>query len=135
VVCVVQFIGPSGSGKTSYIVALSRILKSHGLRVAVLKHTHHSVDVPGKDSWRFVEEGGADYSIVVRGSGDRVAIFTRDKSLESIVEWLEGRVDVVLVEGFKDLQLGYKVDLTVDADNAINKALEYLERCLGIKLS
>jgi len=104
VVCVVQLVGPSGSGKTTVIVEVSRRLKMMGYKVAVLKHTHHDIDVPGKDSWRFLEEGGVDYSIVFRGSGDRVAIFTK-QSLEKLVEEIEGKVNVILVEGFKNINL------------------------------
>lgn len=98
--CVVKVVGPSGSGKTSAIVAASRILKGRGLRVAVVKHTHHDIDTPGKDSWRFLEEGGVDFSVVVKGGGERVAFFTSMKPWE-VLELIGGLVDVVLVEGFK----------------------------------
>ena len=97
--CVIQVVGPSGSGKTTTIVKVVRSLRELGFKVAVLKHTHHEIDVPGKDSWRFLEEGGAEASIVVRGDGERVAIFTR-LSLEDILEVLRLSFDVVLVEGF-----------------------------------
>ena len=97
--CVIQVVGPSGSGKTTTIVKVVRRLRRMGFRVAVLKHTHHDIDVPGKDSWRFLEEGGADASIVVRGGGERVAVFTR-LSLEDVLEVLRLSFDIVLVEGF-----------------------------------
>lgn len=130
-VCVAQLVGPSGSGKTSSIIAIARILKSMGFKVAVLKHTHHSIDVPGKDSWRFVEEGGVDYAIVFKGGGERVAIFTRDKSLESIIEEVSRVVDVILVEGFKNLDLGYKIELNgVTTEDVVSKTLSHILECL-----
>ncbi|MEM4738960.1 MAG: molybdopterin-guanine dinucleotide biosynthesis protein MobB, partial [Acidilobaceae archaeon] len=84
-VCIIQVVGFSGSGKTSSIVLASLKLKSLGFRVAVIKHTHHDVDSPHRDSWRFVEEGLADYSVVFKGSGERVAIIMRDRSLSDVI--------------------------------------------------
>jgi molybdopterin-guanine dinucleotide biosynthesis protein B len=131
-VCILQVIGPSGSGKTTVLVEVSRRLKTMGFKVLVLKHTHHDIDVPGKDSWRFLEEGGADYAIVFRGSGERVAVFTKDRSLEELVEEATSKVDVILVEGFKDLRLGYKVELVRGEDTVkvVKSALDYLIKCL-----
>ncbi len=110
--CVVQVVGPSGSGKTRAIVGAVRELKSMGLRVAVLKHTHHDVDVPWKDSWRFLEEGGADASILVKGEGERVAVFTR-MGLGEVLGLLRLSFDVVLVEGFSSKPL--EADAVVDS--------------------
>lgn len=114
--CIVQVIGSSGSGKTSGIVRAVRKLKAMGYRVAVLKHTHHQIDVAHKDSWRFMEEGLADYSVVVMGSGERVAIFMRDTSLAEILRSIEDKVDILLIEGFKHLGIGYKIELSARTD-------------------
>ncbi|MCS7107513.1 MAG: molybdopterin-guanine dinucleotide biosynthesis protein B [Acidilobaceae archaeon] len=105
--CVVQVLGPSNTGKTTSIVAASKSLRAMGLRVAVVKHTHHEVDTPQKDSWRFLEEGGANVVAVVKGRGERTALFIPDLSLDELMGLL--KVDVILVEGFKDLQLGERV--------------------------
>jgi formylmethanofuran dehydrogenase subunit E len=53
------FVGTSNSGKTTLIERLLPRLREAGLRVAVVKHTHHLVDWDGagKDSWRFREAG------------------------------------------------------------------------------
>ncbi len=132
--CILQLVGPSGSGKTTVIVNVSRKLKALGFKVAVLKHTHHQIDVPGKDSWRFLEEGGVEYVVVLRGSGERIAVFTRDTSLDEVIEDLSTKVDVILVEGFKDLKLGYKIELRegsnleIVAEEALNNALECLRK-------
>lgn len=130
--CIVQLVGPSGSGKTTVIVSVSRRLKNLGFKVAVVKHTHHHVDVPGKDSWRFIEEGGADYAVVLRGSGERVAVFTGDQSIDRVVGELSKTVDVILVEGFEDLRLGYKVELGggENLEEVSEKVLEELLECL-----
>lgn len=104
---VIPFFGPSGSGKTTLLEAVVRRLKERGHRVAVIKHTHHRVqlDRPGKDSWRF-GEAGAD--VVAVSAPDRLATFQRiprAAGLEHLLPSLAGRVDVVLCEGFKSLGL------------------------------
>ncbi|MEM1927497.1 MAG: molybdopterin-guanine dinucleotide biosynthesis protein B [Acidilobaceae archaeon] len=130
--CIVQVVGPSASGKTTSIIVALRELKKRGVRVGVLKHTHHDIDVAHKDSWRFLNEGQADYSVVLMGSGEKTAVFAREWSLESVLEFLDDKVDVVLVEGFKDLQLGAKIDLTLakTAGEAWRAILEEVEKCL-----
>jgi len=133
--CIVQLVGPSGSGKTTVIVSVSRRLKNLGFKVAVVKHTHHHVDVPGKDSWRFLEEGGADYAIVFKGSGERIATFTKDKSLEELIKEATNKVDVILVEGFKDLKIGHRIELTrgEDTTRIVEEAINHLVKCLESK--
>jgi molybdopterin-guanine dinucleotide biosynthesis protein MobB len=129
--CIVQLVGPSGSGKTRVIVSVSRRLKNLGFKVAVVKHTP-PCRCASKDSWRFIEEGGADYAVVLRGSGERVAVFTRDQSIDRVVGELSKTVDVILVEGFKDLRLGYKVELGggENLEEVSEKVLEELLECL-----
>jgi len=107
--CAVQVVGPSGSGKTTAIVEAARRLSSLGVRVAVVKHTHHQVDVAGKDSWRFLEEGGALASVLVKGSGERVALFTRLPP-DALLTLLRGLVDAVLIEGFKGVAAAPRVE-------------------------
>jgi len=131
VVCIIQVVGFSGSGKTSSIVLASLKLKSLGFRVAVIKHTHHDVDSPHRDSWRFVEEGLADYSVVFKGSGERVAIIMRDRSLSDVINNLASSVDVVLIEGFKDLDLGFKVESSMKTVEELAEIIvSYAIRCI-----
>ena len=51
--------GYSGSGKTTMLEALIPFFVARGLRVSMIKHTHHDFDIdkPGKDSWRLREAG------------------------------------------------------------------------------
>ena len=51
---VFGFAGRSGSGKTTLMERVIPLLAAGGLRVSVIKHTHHAFDVdrPGKDSYR-----------------------------------------------------------------------------------
>ena len=51
--------GYSGSGKTTLLEGLIPLIVARGLKVSLIKHTHHNFDVdrPGKDSYRLREAG------------------------------------------------------------------------------
>jgi molybdopterin-guanine dinucleotide biosynthesis protein len=59
-------------------------------------------------------------------------VFTRDQSIDRVVGELSKTVDVILVEGFKDLRLGYKVELGggENLEEVSEKVLEELLECL-----
>lgn len=100
---VVIFVGNSGAGKTSILEKVVRELKGRGYRVAVIKHVHHGdfeVDHAGKDSWRFTQAG---CDSVIIASSTKVALIERRTSeppWDDLVAMLDGRVDIVLGEGF-----------------------------------
>ncbi len=56
---IVSFVGKSNSDKTTLLEKVVRELKLRGYRVAVIKHTHHELDIDqsGKDSWRLAQAG------------------------------------------------------------------------------
>lgn len=96
--------GRSGSGKTTLIEAMLPLLAARGLRVSVIKHSHHDfqMEPPGKDSARFRLAGAQE---VMVASPFRYAIVhelrgTPEPTLEEQVARLSP-ADLVLVEGFK----------------------------------
>lgn len=96
-------VGYSGSGKTTLIEKLVPLFK--GLRVSVIKHAHHQVDLdqPGKDSWRFREAGSQEVLLV---TSRRWFLMHENRecsepSLEDLTACLSP-CDLVLVEGFKN---------------------------------
>lgn len=103
---IVGFAGYRGSGKTTLVTGVVRALAAGGVRVAAIKHAHHSFDVdrPGKDSYE-LRRAGAVQTLV--GSRRRWALVAetdlpREPTLRELVDRLDLRqVDVVLVEGFK----------------------------------
>lgn len=105
----------SGTGKTTLITALIPLLRAQGLRVAVIKHAHHKVelDQPGKDTFRF-QSAGAD-QVILASQKTRAVLFeqneTSEVSLKSALELVNhNSIDLILVEGFKHETLA-KIEL------------------------
>ena len=101
---VFGFAGWSGSGKTTLIEQVIAHLAASGVRVALIKHAHHSFDIDhtGKDSHRHREAGATEVMI---SSGRRWAIMheLRGAPELSLVQALErlSPCDLVLIEGYK----------------------------------
>lgn len=99
---IIRFVGRSGSGKTTLLTKVIPLLVREGLRVAVLKHAHHRVDLDrqGKDSFRFAEAGAELVTVV---SPDKLASFEAPRvepGLFALAARVSERADVVLAEGF-----------------------------------
>ena len=72
---VLGFAAYSGTGKTTLLVKLLPLMKLQGLRVAMIKQTHHDfeIDKPGKDSYE-LRKAGANQVLIV--SEKRLALVT-----------------------------------------------------------
>ena len=100
----VGVVGWSGSGKTTLLEALILEFDRRGMRVAVVKHTHHrhlQTDRPGKDSWRFGDVGAVHTAL---WAPDRVVHTHRWDEVPSLSTVLAGvhNVDLIFVEGYKE---------------------------------
>ncbi|MDH5229416.1 MAG: molybdopterin-guanine dinucleotide biosynthesis protein B [Gammaproteobacteria bacterium] len=101
------FVGRSGSGKTTLIEKLIPGLQRYGLRLAVIKHTHHTVDLdqPGKDSFRFRQAGVAQ--VMLASHSRSVLLHEHEKNTEEpdlselLQHFKRNSFDLLLVEGFK----------------------------------
>jgi molybdopterin-guanine dinucleotide biosynthesis protein MobB len=97
----------SGTGKTTLLLELLPRLKSAGLRIAVVKHAHHSFDMdhPGKDSYRLRAAGADEMLVAARcrmGWIRECDAQQREPSLREALAVLDpSRLDLVMVEGFK----------------------------------
>lgn len=96
--------GYSGSGKTTLLEKILPRFLALGLRVSVMKHTHHDFDIdrPGKDSYRHRAAGASE---VLIASGTRWVLMNElrgvpEPTLEEYVQRFSP-CDLVLVEGFK----------------------------------
>jgi molybdopterin-guanine dinucleotide biosynthesis protein B len=101
---VFGFAGWSGSGKTTLIEKLIPRFTQRGLKVALIKHAHHTFDVdqPGKDSYRHRHAGAIE--ILVTSSRRWVLMHelrgAAEPSFEEQMKHLSP-CDLLLVEGFK----------------------------------
>jgi len=101
------FVAYSGTGKTTLLEQLIPLLKAKGLRVGIIKHSHHGFDIdqPGKDSYR-LHQAGADQTLIA--SRYRWALVvelgghTEEVYLSQILPALnQDQLDLILIEGFK----------------------------------
>jgi molybdopterin-guanine dinucleotide biosynthesis protein MobB len=103
---VLAISGFSGSGKTTLLERLIPRLREQQVRVAVIKHDAHGVDLdrPGKDSDRLFR-AGAD--VVLRGPDEAAARWhsTEEENLRQSVVLLLADHDLVLAEGHKGTPL------------------------------
>ena len=101
---VLGVVGWSGSGKTTLLEYLVAQLAARGLRVNVVKHSHHDIPLepPHKDSARLRMAGAAEVMIA---SPFRVAIMRelRGAAEPSLCAHLQrlSPADLTLVEGYK----------------------------------
>ncbi len=111
----IKFIKPiiglcaySGSGKTTLLEKLIPIFTAYRLKVAVIKHAHHTFDIdhPEKDSYK-IRKAGAQQILI--SSQNRWALIHENVSENaelSIEEALNQinieNIDFIIVEGFKD---------------------------------
>ena len=98
------FAGWSGSGKTTLIEKLMPLFVKHGLRVALIKHAHHTFDVdhPGKDSHRHRQAGATE--VLVTSSRRWVLMHelhgAQEPSFEEQIRHFSP-CDLLIVEGYK----------------------------------
>ena len=101
---ILGVVGWSGSGKTTLLEYLVAQLSARGLRVNIIKHSHHDVmlEPPHKDSARLRHAGAAE---VMLASPFRVAVMRelRGAAEPSLAEQVAqmSPADLVLVEGYK----------------------------------
>jgi molybdopterin-guanine dinucleotide biosynthesis adapter protein len=100
---IISIVGKSSSGKTNLLEGLITELKRRGLRVAIVKHSHHAddLDTRDKDTWRFTQAGSALSAI---NSLDHLAVYRRvnhyfdPREISTSILW---DYDLILTEGFK----------------------------------
>lgn len=97
-------VGWKNAGKTGLMERLVAEFCNRGLRVATVKHAHHSFDVdhPGKDSFRHRAAGAQE---VLLASRNRIAHMQElrhqdEPPLDDLLKRLSP-ADLVLIEGFK----------------------------------
>ncbi len=97
----IAIVGPSGAGKTELICSLLNWFGRRGLRVAVLKHTHHQDPDRGKDTWRFRRAGAGVVALAGPGLLQISRPYPAEPSLSEVLASLDPEADLILVEGYK----------------------------------
>ena len=99
---VFSIVGHSGAGKTTLVEKLILELSGKGLRIATIKHAHHTVvlDTPGKDSYRYKEAGAVMSMLLTTTQLQLVADATEGREPEQLAQRFLGEADLVLAEGF-----------------------------------
>ena len=119
--CVIQLTGDKDVGKTVLAEAVIREAVSRGLTVNAVKAGHHPPDPSDKDSARLREAGS---ELVLYVGGGVYAVYSRTPPP---VEYLTA-VDLIVVEGFRDGKVGFKVHIgpnpPTDADMVIGPPVE-----------
>jgi molybdopterin-guanine dinucleotide biosynthesis protein B len=103
---ILGFVAASGTGKTTLLTQLIPILKQNGLRIGLIKHSHHDfeIDQPGKDSFRLREAGATTVMLVSRYR--RAIIAELNPEIEprlddQLSQFDQSELDLILVEGFR----------------------------------
>lgn len=103
---VLGFAACSGTGKTTLLIRLIPRLRARGLRVGLIKHSHHAfeIDYPGKDSHE-LRMAGAN-PVMLSSSHRRALIKEHVNPIEPVLEdelthFDQSGLDLILVEGFR----------------------------------
>ena len=101
---VLGFAGYSGSGKTTLIEKIIACLTKKDIKVAIIKHDVHGIDMDhkGKDTYRFAQAGVNQ--VCISGPNKSVMISETEKSLIQQIQEIKD-VDIIFVEGYKHAQI------------------------------
>lgn len=111
---VIAVSGTKNTGKTTLVVKIVEELVKRGFEVGTVKHTHHGLDIEGKDTWKHKNAGSG----IVVGSGDET-FFTLSEEIDldtilSTVKFIKNP-DYVVLESFKHCEYA-KICTSDDCD-------------------
>jgi molybdopterin-guanine dinucleotide biosynthesis protein B len=104
---VLGFAAYSGTGKTTLLTGLIPMLKDTGLRIGVIKYSHHDfeIDQPGKDSFKLRKAGATPLMLVSPYRRVLIDEFPAPCEIilaEQIQAFAASHTDLILVEGFRE---------------------------------
>ena len=124
---IAAIVGESGSGKTTLISGLIRHFVSAGQRVAAIKHTHHPLNLERRGDTAAFQDAGAEPVIFARDdeaihNGERIRFRSPGELLDRI------DADVVLIEGFKQVDAWPRIEIDAGARLSVQDAVAILDR-------
>ena len=101
------FAAASGTGKTTLLTQLLPLLNQAGLRVGLIKHSHHDFEIDhiGKDSFRLRQAGATPVVLVSQYRRATIEEFSNPiepKLIDQIALFNPSDIDLILVEGFRN---------------------------------
>lgn len=104
---ILGFAAFSGTGKTTLLRQLIPLLKSRGLKIGLIKHSHHDfeIDYPGKDSHELRLAGATPVMIVSPHRRVTIEEFANHGEIElkqQLACFPADHLDLLLIEGFRD---------------------------------
>jgi molybdopterin-guanine dinucleotide biosynthesis protein B len=117
---VIAVSGTKNTGKTTLVTKIVAELVNRGFSVGTIKHTHHTFDLEGKDTWKH-REAGAE---IVVGSGDETFLTVNENMdldrLLSMVKFIKD-LDFVVLESFKHSRYAKIVTSDIEDEFTITK--------------
>jgi molybdopterin-guanine dinucleotide biosynthesis adapter protein len=106
---ILHFAGYSNTGKTTFIKKCLPEFNRLGFKTACIKHCHNGMEMGslGKDSDEFQAAGCPRMMMV--SPGQTVLIEQHQPDVAELIQSRFSDADIVIVEGFKQLNLGYKI--------------------------
>ncbi len=97
----INIVGFKNTGKTTLTLALADTLEAQGLTVAIVKQSHHALDMPHTDTARFrLESKQKEKRMVLALGQDEAALFWgKSQKLTDLLPLIQA--DIVLIEGAK----------------------------------
>lgn len=99
---VISFIGSHNSGKTTALCRVIDILAQRGIRISVLKHSHHELTIAGSEDSERIFAAGAQ--MVYASSPGMNIVYRRheqEKPIDQILAEMDADSDCIIVEGYK----------------------------------
>ncbi len=107
---ILGFVAASGTGKTTLLAQLIPLLIQNGIRVGLIKHSHHDfeIDQPGKDSFRLRAAGASPVMLVSKYRRAVITEFSQGdepRLADQLKQFDQTELDLLLVEGFREEKL------------------------------
>ena len=128
----IAVVGAKRSGKTTTIEVLTEGLMKIGYKVAAIKHIHEknfTIDTEKKDTWRYAHAGAQMMiSVAPKEMATIRKVDTTNCGLREIVKECVNEVDVIFLEGFKELIKNNPIVPKIVTVKTVEEALEAIKR-------
>ncbi len=104
-----------GVGKTFIGLKIIELLKRLNVKVCIVKHAVHEIDLQDKDSMKYMSVG-VDKVVLINPKKTVIFIRSETEDLEHVVNNYCHDCKFIIVEGYKRSSLGYAIPIINDVD-------------------